>query len=120
MLIPRPVPSWEFRVGPIPLSAECCGDVEVTEDEDTVDRDEYEIVDVGGEFSGRGIISGSTFVTTGNLLVDPKPGLLFVFECKPGLAFPFVLDVDNGLKGEYLGLKLAERGPMLGLVGLGA
>ena len=117
MLIPRPDPSWEFRVGPIPLSAECCGDVEVTEDDDTV---EYETVDVGGEFSGRGITRGSTFATTGNFPVDPKPRLLFVFECRPGLALLLVLDADNGLKGEYLGLKLVESGPTLGLVGLGA
>jgi len=108
-----------LRVGPIPLSAECCGDVEVTEDDETVDRDEYESVDAGGEFSGRGIDNGSTFAITGNLLVEPVPGLLFVFECRFGLRPPLVLDPGSALKGEYLALNLTG-GPTLGRIGLGA
>jgi len=109
-----------LRVGPIPLSAECCGDVEVTEDDDTVDRDEYESVDVGGEFSGRGIDNGSTFAIIGNLLVEPVPGLLIVFECKFGLRPPLVLDPGSALKGEYLAVNLMGGGPTLGRIGLGA
>lgn len=118
--MPRPVPLCEFRVGPIPLSAECCGDVEVTEDEDTVDRDEYETVDAGGEFSGRGMESGSTFAITENLFVETAPGVLFVFECKVALGLLLMFDADNVLKEEYLVLRFAEREPILGRVGLGA
>jgi hypothetical protein len=70
---------------------------------------------VGGEFTG-----GSTFAIIGNLFVELVPGVLFVFECRFGLGFPFVLDTGNGLKGEYLGLKFREEGPALGRVGLGA
>jgi hypothetical protein len=79
------------------------------EDDDTVDRDEYENVDIGGEFSGRGIDSGSTFAVVGNF-AELVPGLLFVFECRFGLGFPRALDTDNVLKGEYLGLKLVGGG----------
>jgi len=75
---------------------------------------------VGGEFAGRGIDNGSTFVIVGNLFVELVPGALFVFECRFGLEFPLVLDAGNGLKGEYLGLKFTEGGPILGRVGLGA
>ena len=75
---------------------------------------------MGGEFSGRGIDNGSTFAVTGNL-VELVPGLLFVFKCRFGLGFPLVLvGTGNGLKGEYLGLKLAGGGPTLGRIGLGA
>lgn len=118
--IPRPVPTCEFRVGPIPLSAECCGDVEVTEDDETVDRDEYETVDAGGEFSGRGIESGSTFAITGNVLVETVPGLLFVFKCRVCRGLPLAFVTDNAPKGESFGLKLAEGRPTLGRTGLGA
>lgn len=75
---------------------------------------------MGGEFSGRGIDSGSTFAVTGNLFIEPIPGLLFVFEWRFGLWFPLALDASNGMKGEYLGLELAEGGPILGRTGLGA
>ena len=79
---------------------------------------------MGGEFSGRGIDSGSTFAVTGNL-VELVPGLLFVFKCRFGPGFPLVfplvlVSTGNGLKGEYLGLKLAGGGPTLGRIGLGA
>lgn len=75
---------------------------------------------MGGEFSGRGIKSGSTFATTGKLFVGTVPGLLFVFKCRFCLVFPSVFDTDNALKGEYLWLKLAGGGRRLGRVGLGA
>ena len=109
-----------MRVGPIPLSAECCGDVEVAEDDDTVDRDVYEIVEAGGEFTGRGTKSGSTFAITENLLIETTPGVLFVFECEIGLGLSLMFDADNVLKGEYLKLKLTGGGPAFGRVGLGA
>lgn len=104
----------------MPLRAECCGDVEVTEDDDKVDRGECESVDAGGEFSGRGIESGSAFATTENLFVETAPGVLFVFECEIDLGLPLIFDADNVLKGENLGLKLAGKGPVLDRVGLGA
>ena len=86
-----------------------------------MDRDEYESVDVGGEFSGRGIDSGSTFATTGNLLVVLVPGLLFVVvECGFGLRPPLILNPGSTLKGEYLVLNLTGGGPTLGRIGLGA
>lgn len=75
---------------------------------------------MGGEFSGRGIRSGSTFATTGKVFVETVPGLLFAFECRFCLVLPSVFDADNALKGEYLGLKLAGGGRKLGRVGLGA
>ena len=85
-----------------------------------MDRDEYESVDVGGEFSGRGIDNGSTLAITGNLLVEPVPGLLFVFVCRFGLRPPLVLGPGSTLKGEYLALNLMGGGPTLGRIGLGA
>lgn len=94
--------------------------MEITEDEDTVDRDEYETVDAGGEFRGRGIRSGSTFAITEDLPSEIASGILFAFECKVCLGLWLIFDADNVLKGEYLGLKLARGGPALGRVGLGA
>jgi hypothetical protein len=47
-------------------------------------------------------------------------GLLFAFECRLGLGFPWVFNAGDAWKGEYLGLKLAEGGPKPGRTGLGA
>lgn len=77
-------------------------------------------MDVGGEVSGRGMVSGSTFAVIENLFVETAPGVLFVFECNIGLGLLLIFDAESVLKGEYLGLKLAGGGPPLGRVGLGA